>query len=108
MTEGTWRVVFAGLLALAAGGTVGAGELAVTDGGWALEGPSIAVGKADGRDVIAVENGLAYRRDVRLGDGTGCAPSTSASATRPPSSSTESRSSAARRPTAPATTSCSS
>jgi hypothetical protein len=57
-----------GVLALVAPGE--ALDLPVTDGGWALEGPSVKVAKEDGRDAIAIETGVAYRRDVRLGDGT--------------------------------------
>jgi len=45
-------------------------SLPLTDGGWELKGPSVKVERYDGRDVLSVENGFAYRRDVRLQDGT--------------------------------------
>ena len=45
-------------------------SLSLTDGGWELKGPSVKLERHDGRDVLAVENGFAYRRDVRLSDGT--------------------------------------
>ena len=45
-------------------------SLPLTDGGWELKGPSVKLERYDGRDVLAVENGFAYRRDVRLQDGT--------------------------------------
>jgi len=44
--------------------------LPLTDGGWELKGPSAKVERFDGRDVLSVENGIAYRRDVKLQDGT--------------------------------------
>src|SRR5689334_16586665 len=44
--------------------------LPLTDGGWDLKGPSAVVERVDGRDVLSVENGVAYRRDVKLQDGT--------------------------------------
>lgn len=44
--------------------------LPLTDGGWELKGPSAKVERFDDRDVLSVENGFAYRRDVRLQDGT--------------------------------------
>jgi len=43
--------------------------LPISDGRWQLEGPSIATGRYDGRDVLNVENGVASRREVRLEDG---------------------------------------
>jgi hypothetical protein len=43
--------------------------LPFTDGRWDLKGPSIALGKHDGRDVVSVETGVASRREVRLEDG---------------------------------------
>ncbi len=45
-------------------------SLPLLDGGWELEGPSVKLERYDGRDVLSVENGFAYRRDVRLQDGT--------------------------------------
>jgi hypothetical protein len=45
-------------------------SLPLTDGGWELKGPSVKVERHDGRDVLTVENGFAYRRDVRLQDGS--------------------------------------
>jgi len=45
-------------------------SLPLTDGGWELKGPSVQLERYDGRDVLSVENGFAYRRDVRLQDGT--------------------------------------
>jgi hypothetical protein len=44
--------------------------LPLTDGGWELKGPSVKLERYDSRDVLTVENGFAYRRDVRLQDGT--------------------------------------
>ncbi len=62
------------LLLLAAGSArlaaAQAQSLPLTDGGWELEGPSVKLERYDGRDVLSVENGVAYRRDVRLQDGT--------------------------------------
>jgi hypothetical protein len=43
--------------------------LPFSDGGWELP-KGAAVEKVDGREALAIENGLAYRRDVRLQDGT--------------------------------------
>ena len=45
-------------------------DLPVMDGRWELVGRGVAVEKTDGRDTLAVETGLAYRRDVSLEDGT--------------------------------------
>ena len=45
-------------------------SLPLTDGSWELKGPSVKLERYDGRDVLSVENGFAYRRDVRLQDGT--------------------------------------
>lgn len=56
---------FIGASALAAGE-----DLSVSDGRWELEGKGIVRERIDGRDAFAVESGLAYRRDVRLQDGT--------------------------------------
>lgn len=39
-------------------------------GGWELKGAGATLERVDDRDVLAVENGFAYRRDVRLQDGT--------------------------------------
>jgi hypothetical protein len=39
-------------------------------GDWELQGPSVKLERFDGRDVLSVENGLAYERGVRLQDGT--------------------------------------
>jgi hypothetical protein len=59
------------LVALVACGSVaGADSLPITDGKWQLEGPGVAVGRHDGRDVIEVQTGVAHRRDVSLQDGT--------------------------------------
>jgi hypothetical protein len=62
------------LLLVAAGsarpGFAQAQPLPLTDGGWELKGPSVKLERYDGRDVLSVENGFAYRRDVRLQDGT--------------------------------------
>jgi hypothetical protein len=44
--------------------------LPLTDGGWDLKGPSATLERHDGRDVLSVENGIAYRRDVKLQDGS--------------------------------------
>jgi hypothetical protein len=44
--------------------------LPLTDGGWDLKGASAKLERFDGRDVLSVENGFAYRRDVKLQDGT--------------------------------------
>lgn len=45
-------------------------SLSFADGGWELKGPSVKLERYDGRDVVSIENGFAYRRDVRLQDGT--------------------------------------
>jgi hypothetical protein len=60
------------LLLVAAGSArlAAAQSLPLTDGGWELKGPSVKLEHYDGRDVLSVENGFAYRRDVRLQDGT--------------------------------------
>ena len=62
------------LLLVAAGsarpGSAQEHSLGLADGGWELKGPSVKLEKLDGRDVLSVENGLAYRREVRLQDGT--------------------------------------
>jgi hypothetical protein len=62
------------LLLVAAGsarpGFAQAQPLPLTDGGWELKGPSVKLERYDSRDVLSVENGFAYRRDVRLQDGT--------------------------------------
>lgn len=47
-----------------------AADQARNDGGWELKGPTVNVERHGGRDVIAVENGTAFRRDVKLQDGT--------------------------------------
>ncbi len=43
--------------------------LPLADGKWELTGASAKLEKLDGRDVLSVENGIAFRRDVRLSDG---------------------------------------
>jgi hypothetical protein len=62
------------LVLLAVGGarlaSAQAEPLPLADGGWELKGPSVKLERYDGRDVLAVENGFAYRRQVRLQDGT--------------------------------------
>jgi hypothetical protein len=62
------------LLLLAAGGSRLASaqpqSLPLSDGGWELAGPSVKLERYDGRDVLSIENGFAYRRDVRLQDGS--------------------------------------
>src|SRR5687767_3476973 len=40
------------------------------DGGWQLRGDSVRVEQFDGRSVLAIKNGFAYRRDVRFENGT--------------------------------------
>jgi hypothetical protein len=40
------------------------------DGGWQLEGSAAKLERYQDRDVLSVENGVAYRRDVKLMDGT--------------------------------------
>ena len=68
----TVRSIGVQLLALSAFGVAAAGAdpLPIKDGKWQLEGPAVAVATRDGRDVIEVETGFAYRRDVALKDGT--------------------------------------
>jgi hypothetical protein len=44
--------------------------LPLTDRGWELKGASATLERVDGRDVLSVESGFAYRRDVRLQDGS--------------------------------------
>jgi hypothetical protein len=61
------------LLWLAASGASPAfaqSEAVPFDGGWELKGQSVRIEHADAEDVLSVENGFAYRRDVRLQDGT--------------------------------------
>lgn len=48
----------------------GAQTIPITDGKWDVQGPGISLGTHDGRDVINVETGTAFRRDVSLQDGT--------------------------------------
>jgi hypothetical protein len=45
-------------------------ELPFSDGGWDLKGSRATIARDEGRDVFQVESGFAYRRDVRLQDGT--------------------------------------
>ena len=40
------------------------------DSGWQLRGDSVRVEQFDGRATLAIKNGFAYRRDVRLENGT--------------------------------------
>jgi hypothetical protein len=51
-------------------GSAQAQSLPLTDGRWELKGASATLERHDGRDALAVENGFAYRRDVRLQDGS--------------------------------------
>jgi hypothetical protein len=44
--------------------------LPFSDGGWELTGERTAIAREGDRDVLSVETGIAYRRDVRLADGT--------------------------------------
>lgn len=62
-----WGVVVAAALALPAAAQQ---PLPLTDGGWDLKGPGAKLERFDGRDVLTVESGFAYRRDVKLQDGT--------------------------------------
>ncbi len=51
--------------------TAAAGQsLPFVGAGWELKGAGAAFGRVDGRDVLSIETGFAYRRDVRLQDGT--------------------------------------
>lgn len=45
-------------------------KLPFSDGRWELQGERTAVESKDGRETLRVETGWAYRRDVRLEDGT--------------------------------------
>jgi len=45
-------------------------KLPFSDGRWDLQGERTAVESVDGRETLRVETGWAYRRDVRLEDGT--------------------------------------
>jgi hypothetical protein len=47
-----------------------AATIPVDDGKWDLQGPGVSVGTHDGRAVINVETGVAFRRDVSFQDGT--------------------------------------
>ena len=60
------------LMALSAGATAHAAERPLPFGapGWELQGNGIAVALDDGRQVLQVESGYAYRRDVRISDGS--------------------------------------
>ena len=66
------RPVRAALVAALSAAAAGAGAdaLRMDDGRWDLQGRRIAVSTHDGRPVIEVQNGYAYRRDVSLQDGT--------------------------------------
>lgn len=59
-----WVVALAGAAPAAA-----EQPLPLADGKWELTGASAKLEKLDGRDVLSVENGIAFRRDVRLSDG---------------------------------------
>jgi hypothetical protein len=65
LSAGLFVVAISGRLAGAA-----PEALPLTDGGWELKGPSVRVERFEGRDVLSVENGFAYRRGVQLQDGT--------------------------------------
>lgn len=56
-------------LALTVALTAGADELRASDPRWELSGQGTAVETVDGREAIAIETGVASRRDVRLQDG---------------------------------------
>jgi hypothetical protein len=58
-------VVCAALAAPAAGQ-----DLPFTDGKWDLGAKGAKLEQVDGRDVLTIENGIAWRRDVQLQDGT--------------------------------------
>ena len=58
------------LASLAGAGASGADALRLDDGKWDLQGRRIALATHDGRPVIEVHNGYAFRRDVALQDGT--------------------------------------
>ena len=45
-------------------------ELPFSDGKWELGKAGVKVERFDGRDALTVDGGIAYRRDVRLQDGT--------------------------------------
>jgi hypothetical protein len=60
------------LAAVASAGSASADVTALpfTDGGWQLEGATLKIERYEGRDVLSVENGVAYRRGLRLQDGS--------------------------------------
>lgn len=63
------RTACAALLCAAAA-TAAAEDLPFTDGRWELTPSGVKAEHVDGRDTLAFESGAAYRRDVRLQDGT--------------------------------------
>jgi hypothetical protein len=69
MSMNTARVALsAGALAFAASAT--AQELPFSDGKWELGKTGVKAERFDERDVLTFDGGIAYRRDVRLQDGT--------------------------------------
>jgi hypothetical protein len=70
MNTGLWT---AALCAAMVGLSVAAGAqetLSFSDGRWELPAKGATVERVDGREALSMENGFAYRRDVRLQDGT--------------------------------------
>jgi hypothetical protein len=70
MNTGIWT---GAICAVVVGLPVAAGAqetLSFADGRWELPATGATVERVDGREALAIENGFAYRRDVRLQDGT--------------------------------------
>jgi hypothetical protein len=59
-----------GIAAATADAQAGQGALTFTDAAWAFRGDSIRAEQFDGRSTVSIRNGFAFRRDVRLEDGT--------------------------------------
>lgn len=68
MSSGLFMALILGATTAAPAGAVQ--KLPFSDGGWELQGEKTAVEPFDGRDTLRVETGWAYRRGVRLEDGT--------------------------------------
>jgi hypothetical protein len=58
------------VLAAAVAAPAAAQDLPFTDGKWELPAKGATVEKVEGRDVLTLENAIAWRRDVQLQDGT--------------------------------------
>jgi hypothetical protein len=66
------KTLVALMMAFTAAATALAAERPLPFGapGWELRGDRTAIVREDGREILQVETGFAYRRDVRIGDGS--------------------------------------